>query len=107
MYFILGMFFDSWSMLFLTFPFVMPIIVGLGINPVWWGVVYVMAAEQSTITPPFGLSLFVLRSVVPEYPLGTIVKGALPYLAAIYVNIILLIVFPQLATWLPSVLSAK
>ena len=107
MYLIMGMFFDSWSMLFLTFPFVMPIIVGLGINPVWWGVVYVMAAEQSTITPPFGLSLFVLRSVVPEYPLGTIVKGSLPYLAAIYLNIILLIVFPQLATWLPTVISGN
>jgi len=107
MYFIMGMFFDSWSMLFLTFPFVMPIIVGLGINPIWWGVVYVMAAEQSTITPPFGLSLFVLRSVVPQYPLGTIVKGALPYLAAIYTNILLLILFPQLATWLPALLGGR
>ena len=107
MYFIMGMFFDSWSMLFLTFPFVMPIVGGLGFDPIWWGVVYVMAAEQSTITPPFGLSLFVLRSVVPDYPIGTIVKGALPYLVAIYINIILLILFPQLATWLPQLLSGN
>jgi len=105
MYFVMGMFFDSWSMLFLTFPFVMPIVDGLGFNPIWWGVVYVLAAEQSTITPPFGLSLFVLRSVVPDYPLGTIVKGSLPYLIPIYINIILLILFPQIALWLPSVLS--
>jgi tripartite ATP-independent transporter DctM subunit len=104
MYFFMGMFFDSWSMLFLTFPFVMPIIIGLGINPIWWGVIYVMAAEQSTITPPFGLSLFVLHGVVPQYSLGTIVKGALPYLIPIYINIILLILFPKLATWLPSIL---
>jgi len=107
MYFIMGMFFDSWSMLFLTFPFVMPIISGLGFNPIWWGVVYVLAAEQSTITPPFGLSLFVLRSVVPDYSLGTIVKGAWPYLIPIYINIILLILFPQLALWLPSLLSFR
>ncbi|MGD9975791.1 MAG: TRAP transporter large permease [Desulfatirhabdiaceae bacterium] len=107
MYLIMGMFFDSWSMLFLTFPFVMPIVIGLGINPVWWGVVYVMAAEQSTITPPFGLSLFVLRTVVPEYSLGTIVKGALPYLIPIYLNILLLILFPQIALWLPGVLAGK
>ncbi|MGB5984684.1 MAG: TRAP transporter large permease [Desulfobacterales bacterium] len=107
MYFFMGMFFDSWSMLFLTFPFVMPIVGGLGFDPIWWGVVYVMAAEQSTITPPFGLSLFVLRSVVPDYPIGTIVKGALPYLVAIYINIILLILFPQLATWLPKLLSGN
>lgn len=106
MYFLMGMFFDSWSMLFLTFPFVMPIIVAMDINPVWWGVVYVMAGEQSTITPPFGLSLFVLRGVVPEYPIGTIVRGALPFLIPIYANIVLLILFPQLALWLPSLLKA-
>jgi tripartite ATP-independent transporter DctM subunit len=105
MYLFMGMFFDSWSMLFLTFPFVMPIIVALGFNPVWWGVIYVMAGEQSTITPPFGLSLFVLQSVVPQHRMGTIVKGALPFLVPIYLNILLLILFPQLALWLPSVLK--
>jgi tripartite ATP-independent transporter DctM subunit len=105
MYLIMGMFFDAWSMLFLTFPFVMPIITGLGFNPVWWGVVYVLAAEFSVITPPFGLVLFVLRAVVPEYSMSTIVKGALPYLIPIYINIILLILFPQLALWLPGILS--
>ena len=107
MYLIMGMFFDSWSMLFLTFPFVMPIITGVGINPIWWGVIYVMAAEQSTITPPFGLVLFVMKSVVPEHSMGTVVKGALPYLIPIYINIILLILFPQLVLWLPSLLSGR
>ncbi len=83
----------------------MPIVTGLGIDPIWWGVIYVMAAEQSTITPPFGLTLFVLKGVVPQYPLSTIVKGALPFLIPIYINIILLILFPQLATWLPGLLG--
>lgn len=105
MYLILGMFFDSWSMLFLTFPFVMPVIIGLDINPIWWGVVYVMAGEQSTITPPFGLSLFVLKGVVPHHSMGTIVRGALPFLIPIYINVLLLFMFPQLALWLPSVLK--
>lgn len=104
MYFIMGMLFDSWSMLFLTFPFVMPIIIALDFNPIWWGVVYVVAAEQSSITPPFGLSLFVLHGVVPQHPMGTIVRGALPFLIPIYLNILLLIVFPQIALWLPSLL---
>jgi TRAP-type C4-dicarboxylate transport system permease large subunit len=107
MYLIMGMFFDSWSMLFLTFPFVMPIITGVGINPIWWGVIYVMAAEQSTITPPFGLVLFVMKTVVPEHSMGTVVKGALPYLIPIYINIILLILFPQLVLWLPGMLSGQ
>lgn len=105
MYLIMGMFFDSWSMLFLTFPFVMPVIIGLDINPIWWGVVYVMAGEQSTITPPFGLSLFVLKGVVPQYPMGVIVRGALPFLIPIYINVILLFMFPQLALWLPTLLK--
>jgi C4-dicarboxylate transporter DctM subunit len=104
MYLIMGMFFDSWSMLFLTFPFVMPVIIGLDINPIWWGVVYVMAGEQSTITPPFGLSLFVLKGVVPQYPMSVIVRGALPFLIPIYINVFLLFMFPQLALWLPSIL---
>ena len=105
MYLVMGMFFDSWSMLFLTFPFVMPVIIGLDINPIWWGVVYVMAGEQSTITPPFGLSLFVLKGVVPQYPMGVIVRGALPFLIPIYINVFLLFMFPQLALWLPSILK--
>ncbi|MBM9604489.1 TRAP transporter large permease [Desulfopila inferna] len=105
MYLILGMFFDSWSMLFLTFPFVMPIIVGLDINPIWWGIVYVMAGEQSTITPPFGLTLFVLKGVVPHHSMGTIVRGSLPFLIPIYINILLLFMFPQLALWLPNFLK--
>jgi len=107
MYLIMGCFFDSWSMLFLTFPFVMPIIIGVGIDPIWWGVIYVIIGEQSTITPPFGLVLFVMKSVVPEYPMGTVVKGALPYLIPIYINVILLTLFPQLVLWLPGILSGN
>lgn len=107
MYLIMGMFFDSWSMLFLTFPFVMPIIIGLDINPIWWGVIYVLAAEQSTITPPFGLVLFVMRTVVPKHTMATVVKGSLPYLIPIYINIILLILFPDLVLWLPRLLSGN
>ncbi|OGR15476.1 MAG: hypothetical protein A2277_11540 [Desulfobacterales bacterium RIFOXYA12_FULL_46_15] len=105
MYFFMGMFFDSWSMLFLTFPFIMPVIIGLDINPVWWGIVYVLAGEQSTITPPFGLSLFVLKGVVPWHSMETIVKGSLPFLIPIYINVLLLFLFPQLALWLPGILK--
>jgi tripartite ATP-independent transporter DctM subunit len=104
MYLVMGMFFDSWSMLFLTFPFVMPIITALGVNPIWWGIVYVLAGEQSGVTPPFGLQLFVLHSVVPEEPIATIVRGAIPFIIAIYANVFLMFLFPGLALWLPSVL---
>ncbi len=107
MYFILGMFFDSWSMLFLTFPFVMPVILALGFNPIWWAIVYLLAAEQGAVTPPFGLNLFVLSSVVPNHSMGTIARGSLPYLIPVYVNILLLALFPELVLWLPGLLSAR
>ncbi|MBT4090230.1 MAG: TRAP transporter large permease subunit, partial [Deltaproteobacteria bacterium] len=58
-----------------------------------------------TITPPFGLVLFVMKSVVPEHSMSTVVKGALPYLIPIYINILLLIIFPELVLWLPRLLS--
>ena len=105
MYFFMGMFFDSWSMLFLTFPFVMPIINSLDINLIWWGVVYVMAGGQASMTPPFGLSLAVLHGVVPWHPMETIARGAFPFLIPIYMNILLLMLFPQLALWLPGLLG--
>ena len=104
MYLIMGCFFDAWSMLFLTFPFVMPIMNSLGFDPFWWGIVYVLAAEQSAITPPFGLSLFVLKGVVKKHPVSTIVFGALPYLGAIYILIAILIFFPGIVNWLPNML---
>lgn len=107
MYFFLGMFFDSWSLLFLTFPFVMPIITSLDINLIWWGVIYVMAGGQASMTPPFGLSLAVLNGVVPWHSMGTIARGAAPFLIPIYLNILLLILFPQLALWLPGVLGFR
>jgi tripartite ATP-independent transporter DctM subunit len=107
MYFFMGMFFDSWSMLFLTFPFVMPIIHSLDINLIWWGVVYVMAGGQASMTPPFGLSLAVLHGVVPWHPMETIARGAFPFLIPIYLNILLLILFPQLALWLPGLLGVN
>ncbi len=104
MYLIMGMFFDSWSMLFITFPFVMPIIMGLNINPIWWGVIYVMAGEQSLVTPPFGMGLFVLRNVVPQHSIETIVRGSLPFLIPVYVNILILTAFPEIVLWLPGIL---
>lgn len=106
MYFFMGMFFDSWSMLFLTFPFVMPIINSLDINLIWWGIVYVMAGGQASMTPPFGLSLAVLHGVVPWHPMGTIVRGALPFLIPIYLSILIMILFPEIALWLPGLLGA-
>jgi C4-dicarboxylate transporter DctM subunit len=103
-YLILGCFFDAAAMLLLTTPFVMPIIIGLRLDPIWWGVVYVILAEVSFVTPPFGLNLFSIHGVLPQYSIITIAKGTLPFLIPLFVTIWLLIFFPQLALWLPEFL---
>ncbi|MDP2931857.1 MAG: TRAP transporter large permease [Chloroflexota bacterium] len=104
MYLILGCFFDSFSMLVLTLPFISPIIRSLGFDAVWFGIVYVVLAEIGLVTPPFGLNLFVLNSVVPQHGVMTIARGALPFLLPLGVLIVLLTIYPQIALWLPGVL---
>ncbi|MDP2932239.1 MAG: TRAP transporter large permease subunit, partial [Chloroflexota bacterium] len=104
MYLILGCFFDSMSMLVLTMPFVGPLIQKLGFDLIWFGVVFVVLAEIGLVTPPFGLNLFVLQSIVPKYDLMVIAKGSLPFLIPALGLIVLLAVFPELALWLPSIL---
>jgi TRAP-type C4-dicarboxylate transport system permease large subunit len=104
MYLILGCFFDSLSMLVLTLPFVAPIIKNLGFDFIWFGILYVVLAEIGLVTPPFGLNLFVLKGVVPKYEITTIFMGTLPFLIPTVILIILLILFPGLALWFPSVL---
>ncbi len=103
-YLVLGMFIEDWTMMLLTLPFVLPVVTGLGFSSLWFGVWYVMVGEIGLITPPFGLNLFVLHSVVPKYDVLTIALGALPFIIPMLVMAVILVVFPQLALWLPSIL---
>jgi tripartite ATP-independent transporter DctM subunit len=104
MYLILGMFLDAASMMLLTMPFVMPIILSFGFSPIWWGVTYVILAEIGLVTPPFGLNLFTIHGVLPKYSILTIAAGALPFLIPMVIMIGTLIVLPDLALWLPGLL---
>ena len=104
MYLVLGMFFDSFAMLFLTLPFISPIIYQLGFDPIWFGVVYVVLSEIGLVTPPFGLNLFVLHNVIPKHDIMTIALGSLPFLIPTLLTVLVLTVFPELVLWLPSVL---
>jgi len=105
MYVVLEMFIEDWSILLLSIPFVLPVVIALGFSPLWFGVFYVMVGGIGWISPPFGLSLFVLSSVVPEkYDAITIALGALPFMIPLVLMAVLLAAFPDLATWLPSVL---
>jgi len=104
MYIILGCFMDGISMMTITLPFVIPIIEGVGWNLVWWGVVYVIIDELALVTPPYGLNLFAIRSVVPKYSIFTVAAGALPFYPAVIIALVLTTAFPQIALWLPNLI---
>jgi C4-dicarboxylate transporter DctM subunit len=101
-YALLGMFMDAMAMLLLTVPIFVPVIIGLGFDPIWFGVIMILVMELGLITPPVGLNCYVMAGIAKDVPLQTIFKGALPYAIAIFIAIILVTVFPQLALWLPN-----
>ena len=102
LYLILGMFFDSMAMMLLTLSFVMPVIMKLGYDPVWWGVTFVLLAEIGLVTPPFGLNLFTIHGVLPKFSVMFIARSSLPFLAVMILMVWILIFFPGLAMWLPQ-----
>jgi tripartite ATP-independent transporter DctM subunit len=106
-YIVLGMFLESIAMLVLTIPVVIPIAVALEWDLIWFGIIVVVALEKGLISPPMGMNVFIVKSLVPDVPMGTIFRGIWPFWWAMSVMIILLIIFPQLALWLPDVMTRK
>jgi len=105
-YLILGCFIDALAMILLTIPIFYPIAVDtLGYDPIWFGVVIVLVVGMGVITPPVGMNVYILKGIVPEVPLEVIFKGIWPFLIAIIICLALLILFPQIATILPHLLS--
>ncbi|TWC76373.1 tripartite ATP-independent transporter DctM subunit [Rhizobium sp. SJZ105] len=103
-YLVLGCFLEALGMVLITVPVFLPIIIGYGFDPIWFGVLVVVLVEVGLISPPVGMNLFIIRAQAPELKMMAIYRGILPFLAAPIVLIILLFVFPALALWLPRVL---
>jgi len=105
-YLILGCFIDALAMILLTVPIFYPVVVEvLGYNPIWFGVIIVLVVAMGVITPPVGMNVFIIKGVAKDVPLETIFKGVWPFVIAIFVCVGLLIIFPQLATFLPDLLK--
>jgi C4-dicarboxylate transporter DctM subunit len=102
MYLVLGCLMDAMAMIILTIPIIFPVVVALGFDPIWFGVIIVMTVELGLIHPPVGMNVFVIKSVVHDVSFSTIFKGVLPFIATDIVRLIILIAFPILALWLPS-----
>ena len=101
-YVILGMFFDGLAMLVVTMPVVFPIIAGSGFDPIWFGVICVIVIEMGLITPPVGINVFVVKGVAKGVPMGTIFRGVLPFWFAMAACLLLLVLFPDIALFLPE-----
>jgi C4-dicarboxylate transporter DctM subunit len=107
-YFLGGCFMDALALVMLTVPIFLPVVSGLGYDPIWFGVIIVMVTEMGVITPPVGINVYVVygvaESVIGGVPLESIFKGILPFLLAVIVGLIILVLFPQIILFLPNLM---
>ncbi|MFO8112540.1 MAG: TRAP transporter large permease [Desulfosalsimonadaceae bacterium] len=103
-YFVGGCFIDALALIMLTIPIFFPVVIELGYDPIWFGVVIVLVTQIGVITPPVGVNVYVVSGVARDVPLNTIFKGVVPMLIAMIIATLLLIPFPWIALYLPSLL---
>jgi len=101
---VLGLFLPPVSIIVMVTPVLYPLIIGLGFDPVWFGIIMTLNMEMGLITPPVGLNLYVLKGIAPDIPLKEILVGTLPYVGVLALGIVILSVFPGIVTWLPQLL---
>jgi C4-dicarboxylate transporter, DctM subunit len=104
LYLALGCALDSLAMMVLTVPILFPVVTQLGFDPIWFGVIVVVVIEIGLITPPVGMNVFVINSVVPDISLTSIFRGVVPFIVADVMRLAVLVAFPILVTWLPSLM---
>ena len=104
---VLGTIMDAFAIMIVTAGLASAIVQSLGYDPIWWGIMMVVLVELGVLTPPFGMNLFVMKALVPEERMGTIFRGVLPFVAADIIKIALLIAFPALVLWLPTLAFSR
>jgi len=100
-YIIMGCFMEGLALMVLTIPIVYPLVLELGFDPIWFGVIITLVMEMSLITPPVGINVFIISGISKDVPMYVIFRGIIPFWCAMLVCVILLILFPQIALWLP------
>jgi tripartite ATP-independent transporter DctM subunit len=103
-YLFLGCFLDAISMMVLTMPVIFPVVIKLGFDPIWFGVIAVLMMEAGLLTPPMGLNVFTVAGVAKDVPLESIYRGILPFLISIFVVVLFIIILPKTATFLPNMM---
>jgi len=106
-YILLGTWMEGYSMLVLTIPIVFPVIKALGFDPIWFGVIMVIVLEMGLIDPPVGINVFIVKGLVPDVPMTEIFAGIVPFWLAMMLCIAILIVFPEIAMFIPNTMIGK
>ncbi|MFQ6079804.1 MAG: TRAP transporter large permease subunit, partial [Thermodesulfobacteriota bacterium] len=104
-YIILGCFMEGLAIMILTIPIIYPMVIGMGFDPIWFGVIITLVMEMSLITPPVGINVFIISGVAREVPMYTIFRGVFPFWIAMLACIILLVLFPEIALFLPGTMT--
>jgi TRAP-type C4-dicarboxylate transport system permease large subunit len=102
MYLLLGCLMDALAIVILTVPIIFPLIKEMGFDPIWFGIIIVMTVELGLIHPPVGMNIFVIKSVLEDIKISTIFYGVIPFIITDLIRLVILVMFPALATWLPS-----
>ena len=102
-FFFLGMLMDPTGIIFITMPIYFPIVMQLGFDPVWFGVLFIVNMEMAYLTPPFGVNLFYLKAIVPkDITMGDIYRSCIPFVGIQAIGLIMVMVLPQIILWLPG-----
>lgn len=101
----LGMFVDGFSLIVVTTPILLPLIIGLGYDPLWYGIILVMNLELAVVTPPVGLNLYTLRGVVPSMKIEEIIESSIPFVLIQLAGLLLFLTFPAISLWLPGLVD--
>ncbi|HOH42374.1 MAG TPA: TRAP transporter large permease subunit, partial [Candidatus Hydrogenedentes bacterium] len=104
-YLLAGCFVDALALVLLTIPIFYPVIVELGYDPIWFGVVIVVVTQMGVISPPVGVNVYVVGGIERDIPLSTIFKGSMPFLCTLIVAAVLLTLFPQISLFLPGLVK--
>jgi tripartite ATP-independent transporter DctM subunit len=104
-YILLGCMITPMAIIVLTIPIVYPLILDLGFDPIWFGIITVRIVEIAQITPPVGMNVFIIKGVAEDVSLGTVYRGIIPFFIADMFHLAILIIFPQIALWLPSLMG--
>lgn len=107
-YIVMGMFLDDTAMLVIVAPLYVPLVIALGFDPIWYGILYTITCQIAYMTPPFGYNLFLMRAMAPkEISLADIYRSIIPFVLVMCIGLAIVMVFPEIATWLPDYVSGK